>query len=128
MMTIKEQNREKPEVALTRDLVSAIEVLQRDLGLPTDAIAGAVGVSTRTVERWERGEAFPQTEARRRLERLLSLKDRLNETFPTPEDVRRWVQADNRYLGGIRPVEVARAGRLDRIENALEALDSGMFI
>lgn len=110
------------------DLVSAVEGLQRDLSLPTDVIAGAVGVSTRTVERWGQGDVFPQTEARRRLERLLSLKDRLSETFPAPEDVRRWMRADNRYLGGIKPIEAVRAGRLDRVEGALEALDSGMFI
>jgi hypothetical protein len=45
-----------------------------------------------------------------------------------PESRRAWLRSDNPYLGGLTPLEVLRAGRTDRVEAALEALDSGMFV
>ena len=34
----------------------------------------------------------------------------------------------NRYLGGMTPADAVRAGRIDRVEAALEAFDSGVFL
>jgi hypothetical protein len=59
---------------------------------------------------------------------LLGLDARLRETFDSAEAIRGWLNAENRYLGGLTPAEAVRAGRVDRVEAALEALDSGVFI
>lgn len=53
------------------------------------------------------GETHPQRTARERLAELLE---------------------PSRYLGGIRPAEAIRAGRADRVEAALDVLDSGVFV
>ena len=66
--------------------------------------------------------------ARSRLDRLVALLQHLQQTFTTQEAVRSWMHTDNRYLALLKPAEVARAGRIDRIEAALEALDSGIFV
>ena len=105
-----------------------IEDLERDLGISTDILAGAVGANPRTVERWRADVSFPQREGRERLTKLLTVRTRLYATFATPEAVRDWMRARNRYLGGLTPADAARVGRIDSIENALEALDSGVFV
>lgn len=102
--------------------------LSRDLGFSTATLAQATGTSPRTVERWRSGETLPQRDARRRLAALLALDARLRETFDSPEAIRSWLNAENRYLGGLTPAEAVQVGRLDRVEAALEALDSGIFI
>jgi ribosome-binding protein aMBF1 (putative translation factor) len=106
----------------------AIVRLSRDLGLSTATLAQATGASPRTVERWRAGETLPQREARRRLAALLALDRRLRETFDSSEAIRAWLHSENRYLGGLTPAEAVQAGRVDRADAALEALDSGIFV
>jgi uncharacterized protein (DUF2384 family) len=107
---------------------SAVERVEGGLGLGRGELAGALGVSTRTVERWRAGLTYPQHEARERLAELVAVEGHLEETFGDPESGRAWLRSGNPYLGGLTPVEVMRAGRADRVEAALEALDSGVFI
>jgi hypothetical protein len=38
------------------------------------------------------------------------------------------MHTNNSYLGGMTPENAAQAGRLDRIEAALAALDAGFFV
>jgi hypothetical protein len=105
-----------------------IERIERDLGLSTVALAQAIGATPRTVERWRSGTTYPQHEARRRLAALVALDERLCDTFASAEAIRAWLHAENRYLGGLAPADAIRAGRIDRAEAALEALDSGIFV
>ena len=111
-----------------KDLKDEIEGLKRDLNLSTDALAGALKVDSRTVERWRTGASFPQREGRERLEALITVRNHVLETFATAKAARTWMHTSNRYLGGLTPAEVAQAGRIDRIEAALTVLDSGMFV
>jgi transcriptional regulator with XRE-family HTH domain len=106
----------------------ALETLQGGLGLSRGELAGALGASARTVERWRTGQTYPQHEARERLADLLALEGRLGETFGDPEAARGWLRLGSPYLGGLTPLEALRAGRADRVEAALEALDSGVFV
>lgn len=106
----------------------ALDALLETTGLSEDELAGAMGASHRTVQRWRAGTAYPQQLARQRLAELLRLQRRVQETFEGPDAVRRWFHSQSRYLGGITPAEAVRVGRLDRAEAALEALDSGIFL
>jgi transcriptional regulator with XRE-family HTH domain len=105
----------------------ALDSLQTGLGLSDEDLAGALGISARTLQRWRANTAYPQQVARRRLAALLSLQERVKGAFKST-DVQRWSHAESRYLGGITPAEAIRAGRVDRVEAALEALDSGIFL
>jgi hypothetical protein len=91
-----------------KDLKDEIEGLKRDLNLSTDALAGALKVDSRTVERWRTGASYPQREGRERQAARMNVRNQVLETFAT--------------------AEVAHAGRIDRIEAALAVLDSGMFV
>ena len=117
-------------VALARDMTphQMIEQLESDLGVGAADLAHAMGASLRTIERWRNGVAYPQTEARQRLATLFLLRNHLLDTFAGRDAVHQWLRAENRYLGGLAPIDALRAGRADRVEAALEALDSGVFV
>ena len=106
----------------------ALDTLEMSTGMSEEELAEALGTSRRTLQRWRAGTAYPQQLARQRLEELLHLQRRVQQTFEGPDAVRRWFQSQCRYLGGMTPGEAVRVGRLDRAEAALEALDSGIFL
>lgn len=112
-----------PDISTREALLHVDETL----GLPEPEVAGALGVSPRTLERWRSGESHLQRAARLRLAELLVLARRLEETFEG-EGAREWLRTGNRYLGGMKPSEAIRAGRVDRVEAALDALESGIFL
>jgi len=105
-----------------------VEALEGGLGLSRGELAGALGASARTVERWRTGQTYPQHEARERLADLLALEVRLSETFVDPKAARGWLRSGSSYLGGLTPLEALRAGRADRVRATLDALDSGVFV
>jgi len=106
----------------------AIRALLQALTIDQSTLALALGVNERTVDRWLADDGYPQREARRRLGDLGTVKDNLYRTFKTEEGVRLWMHLDNRYLGGLKPVDALRAGRIDRVTAALIALDYGAFV
>lgn len=116
------------ELRLEMTPARAVERLKEGLGLSTNELAGALDAAPRTLERWRVGETYPQRDARRRLAALVALDDHLRETFEDAEAGYAWMRAGNRYLGGLTPAEAVRVGRIDRVEAALEALDSGVFV
>jgi transcriptional regulator with XRE-family HTH domain len=122
-MTMEAEKR-KLDVAPGR----AVEMLEQGLGLSRGELAGFLGASARTVERWRTGRTYPQHEMRERLAGLIDLERHLGETFDDTEAVRSWMRSGNPYLGGLTPLEVLHAGRPDRVRAALEALDSGVFV
>ncbi len=110
------------------DLGDMLTALANDLALTDSDLNGVLGVDARTLDRWRKGESYPQRNARARIERLTAFNERIHDTFSDNEAIRAWMTTDSRYLGGLKPAEVARASRLDRVEAALEALNSGVFI
>ena len=91
-------------------------------------LADALDATPRTIERWRNEGAHPQRETRKRLAELLDLDRHLLDTFGEREAARAWLGAPSRYLGGLRPIEAVRVRRFDRVEAALEALDSSVFL
>jgi hypothetical protein len=106
----------------------ALDTLEKSLGVAEDELAQALNSNPRTLKRWRAGTAYPQQLARQRLAELLRLEERVNQTFRGRSAARRWFNSESRYLGGMTPAEAIRVGRLDRVEAALEALDSGVFL
>lgn len=109
-------------------LAERIDLLNAQLGMNESQFAKALRVQPRTIDRWRAETAFPQHESRQRLEALLALVDRLGETFKTPDDAAQWLHSESAYFGGLRPVDALLRGRLDLIDTALDALDSGVFV
>lgn len=106
----------------------ALDTLETGLGIPEEDLAEALNSSGRSLQRWRAGTAHPLQWARQRLAELLRLQQRAREAFKGQNAVRLWFHSQSRYLSGITPAEAIRVGRLDRVEAALEALDSGAFL
>lgn len=100
----------------------------RALSVSDDARVQALSTDLRTLARWCAGETYPRHGSRQRLAALAALHTHLLDTFETSEAARAWLHAGSRYLGGLTPLDALRAGRLDRMEAALAALDSGVFV
>lgn len=110
------------------DLAATVTKLEDDLGATPDLLANALAVNPRTLQRWRDGDTLPQPDSRARLQALTALRDRLHETFMTPEAARAWMQHPHRMLGGLTPLDAVRVGRIDAVNRALEALDAGIFV
>jgi hypothetical protein len=116
---------EGPVAPVDISLGSAIRQLEADLGLDDYALAQALRVDRRTLTRWISGETYPRQDGRDRLHALATLHARLGETWKSVGAARRWLHRPSPYLGHAEPVYMIRAGRFDRVEAALEAIDSG---
>ena len=106
----------------------AIAEIKRDLAIKSSDLAQALGVDTRTLDRWEKGRVYPQQAGRARLAALLDLAQNVSEFFATPEDAQGWLRDQNRYLGGLTSLEAIRAGRTDRARAALGVMQWGIGI
>jgi putative toxin-antitoxin system antitoxin component (TIGR02293 family) len=102
-----------------------IRQLQADLGLDERGLAMALGVDKRTLSRWISGDNYPQREARKRLQALVQLHHALLLMWRDMDAARTWLHRPSPYLGHTEPIELVRAGRYDRVEAALEAINSG---
>ncbi len=111
-----------------------LRLLTEDMGIEEKDLRVVFDVEQRSIEKWRSGETLPQKETRRRLNELVALHEHLGQTFTLYEGARAWMRAPLRYLGGLTPLQVLRAGdtedvsSVERLEEALEALDSGVFL
>lgn len=102
--------------------------LKTSLGISYEQLAQVLGTDRKTVYRWLADETFPQTHNRARLDKLEALVDRLDETFKTTEGSAAWMHSQSGYFGGLCPIDALLRGRIDAVDAALEALDSGIFV
>jgi uncharacterized protein (DUF2384 family) len=117
-----------PVVRLESPPHQIVAELEGEFGLNESDLAQILSIDPRTLRRWRTGEAHPQHEARARLVALQRLARRLQDTFTSVQAIQSWLRHSNRYLSQLSPAEVLRAGRIDRVDAALEALDSGIFV
>jgi hypothetical protein len=123
-----------PATALQLAPSQIVSQLIGDLGLEHRDLRAIFDVEQRSLDKWMSGETLPQKGARRRLNELHHLREHLGETFTSWEGARAWLRAPSRYLAGLTPLQVLRAGdtehasSVERVEEALEALDAGVFL
>lgn len=118
-------------MALTIAEITPLQALKRFnelLALNDADLAVAFAVSPRTLARWRRGNAYPQHEARGKMNQLLTLADTLEDTFDAQSAMHTWMHTESRYLGGLTPAEAIRAGRVDRAQLALTAMEAGVYL
>ena len=106
----------------------AIALIKRELPMKASDLAQGLDIDARTLDRWEKGLVYPQQDGRERLGALLDLAENVSAFFATPEDAQGWLRDQNRYLGGLTPLEAIRAGRIDRARAALGVMQWGIGI
>jgi putative toxin-antitoxin system antitoxin component (TIGR02293 family) len=100
--------------------------LRAQLGLSQEALAQALGVSARTIVRWETQANIPSRLASERVERLVEVLHLGEQLFPGPA-LAVWFRTPNPTLGGRSPVDViATRGGLDEIFHLLGRLAWGI--
>lgn len=112
----------------TSVLSEQLEHLTTSLGISYDELAQVLGTDRKTVYRWLADETFPQAHNRVRLDELEALVNRLDESFKTPTGSAAWMHSRSGYFGDLRPIDALLRGRIDAVNAALEALDSGVFV
>jgi putative toxin-antitoxin system antitoxin component (TIGR02293 family) len=115
----------EPQARIDVGLGGPLRQLQTDLGLDEHGLAMALGVDKRTLTHWISGDNYLQTGARKRLQRLVELHYALSLMWSSMDAARTWLHQPSPYLGQTEPIELVRAGRFDRVEAALEAINSG---
>lgn len=112
----------------TSTLGKRIGHLMTVLGVTHVEFGQVMGASARTIERWLADETYPQHDSRQKLDALSDLVDRLDEMFPTADSAAQWLHSPAGYFGGLCPLDALLRGRIDLVDAALEALDSGIFV
>jgi putative toxin-antitoxin system antitoxin component (TIGR02293 family) len=79
----------------------AFERLRDDLGVPTEELAGILGIPLRTLAR--RTERFKPDESERLL-RVASVVRKAQDVLEDPAAARRWMTQPKRALGGLTPL------------------------
>jgi len=105
-----------------------LDTVKHDFGLSDKELATILQVEPPTFQNWCAGRRVPQRAARERLMKLDALLQDLHVTFRDSEGIARWMHGGSAYLGGFTPIEALQLQRFDRVEAALEVLDSGMFL
>jgi len=112
--------------AVEHTVGDTIAHIECGLGLTPREIAAGLGVSPHTLERWRKGESFPQREVQQRLEALRTLNERVLDFFAGNGGAG-WLRARNHYLSGLTPVEMIHLGHFDRVENSIGMIEHGIF-
>lgn len=88
-------------------------------------LAELLGVSPAQVTRWRRGQGIDEVNARRvdLLELAMSSLLRLYSS----EAAELWLQGFNPHLGGLRPIDVIRAGRSRELLDAIAQERAGSY-
>lgn len=107
--------------------VEAPEIVRalKPYGVTQSDIAAATGVTDRAVRGWQSSAIRPE-----RYDRLSELRDIvvvLSESL-TPRGVGQWLHARNRLLGGDRPVELLKLGKVEEVRRAAAAFADGSYV
>jgi len=112
----EELQRTKPSLA------SQVEYMLKEIGLRVGEIAHACGVTRQTVRNWRKSTEEPRD---LRYEDFRVVIDRLISTEALePRLIGAWLRSNDRGLGGVRPLDAIRAGRLTEVI-AADALSGG---
>ncbi len=103
-----------------------VSLTRTAVGLSQERFAGAIGVSVRTVARWEQGDE-PSALERERLEWIRDLVD-IAQSIMEDEQVAAWFATPKVALDGRRPIDLFGTFRgLQQVRGLLEATRWGTF-
>ncbi|WP_419912079.1 helix-turn-helix domain-containing protein [Candidatus Poriferisodalis sp.] len=112
---------------MSTGIAERVQALQESAQLTQDDIGRVVGMSARTVARWNRGGSRPQPDARQRLLELAYVAEQATAVIQ-PTDLSLWLFAPNRLLDHDSPADRIAAGDYRSVVALLEALADGVTV
>ena len=111
---------------MPRAVIEKLASLRRTAALSDSEIAKIIATTPQTLWRWKQGKR-QQAELRDRLVELEWIAERLSAVYE-PEDVRMWLHSRHALLGGDKPVDRIREGRVKDVLELVEQLRTGAYI
>lgn len=96
-------------------------------GIKGRDIAQLLDTTPETVSRWNTGRAEPQPDLLQRLLMLEWMVDELSE-FYDPAEAKLWLFSPHKLLGGIRPADLVKEGRIDKVRALIAQLKDGAYV
>lgn len=90
-------------------------------------VANLLGTRPETVSRWNQGRAYPRANAEKALLELEYIVDQLAD-FYAPDEARQWMFAPQKLLGGEKPAELIRTGRIDEVLRLVTQLRDAVYL
>ena len=97
-----------------------ILTLRKKLGCSQERLAGIIGITGRTVSRWETKEGAPSSLANRALRELENITDKMEGVIKKGKEAE-WLNTHNEELNNATPLEVISRGS-EGIKEVLELL------
>ena len=105
------------------DLVEAF----KSFGVTQADVAQVTRTDPKTVYAWRASNTRPRSATYDRLDGLREVVRTLADSL-TPRGVGQWLHANNRLLGGRRPLEVLREGETDAVLQAARSFVDGAYV
>jgi DNA-binding transcriptional regulator YiaG len=106
--------------------IGRLDRIRRKLELSWEDLAATIGVNPSTLSRWRSQESQPRPMARSRLIQIDELMQMLQRLFAGSDHAREWLKNQHpEMLDRQTPLEVMRAGRIDRVLTLLHFLARG---
>lgn len=102
----------------------ALRGLRDRMGLGRADFGRLVGLSERSVASWESGTELKAASLRKIVE-IARLYDRLRASFPSAEELGRWLKTSNTAFEGSTPLQVIERGEIDRLWQMVYLVESG---
>lgn len=114
-------------LTMSSAIASRLDTIEKIAGIKGRDIARLLDTTPETVSRWRGGKVEPRPD---RLERLLLLEWLVTELsdFYKPPEARLWLLSPHPLLGGDRPADRIRQGKLNDVLAIIEQLKTGAFV
>jgi DNA-binding XRE family transcriptional regulator len=100
--------------------------LRQTLGLTRESLAAILGVSSRTVARWEYGQGEPSQTVAAKVRQLHQCAESLKAAIKA-DQIPRWLNLPNKALGGKSPREaLLEEGGIERVQRIAGWLEWGI--
>jgi len=114
-----------PHLPDTRKL---LEVFSQAYRWSDADIASALQIDEPTLRSYVAGDRTLTATAQKAIDDLQELAFLLGEIFPDDQDAQRWLSKAVPALKGKRPLDLIRAGHLDKVITVLTTFHSGAFL
>ncbi|MFC1540337.1 antitoxin Xre/MbcA/ParS toxin-binding domain-containing protein [Gemmatimonadota bacterium] len=107
---------------------STTEWAQEKLDLSIVDIAEVLGISRRTIQRWNRKEHVPSRSHLERLEKLNELRFLLESVFRDNDAALKWLWSPCPAFKGKTPISLLLRSEIKPVLGALASIESGAFL